>query len=118
MTITYQWDIQQLDCIPQIQGDTDFVVTAHWSVSATDGTYNGYAYGTQGFTYNGGKGFTPYDALTQEQVVGWVQEAMGIDAVTQLQEALDAQIANQINPPIVTPPLPWAPAPTPPEPVI
>jgi hypothetical protein len=42
---------------------------------------------------------------------------MGIDAVTALQENLDNQIENQINPPIVTPPLPWAPAPTPPEPV-
>jgi hypothetical protein len=118
MTITYQWTIQALDCIPQIEGDTDYVVTAHWSVQATDGTYTGSAYGTQSFTFDDTKSFTPYADLTQDQVVGWVQEGMGIDAVTALQENLDQQIANQINPPIVTPPLPWVPEPTPPEPVI
>jgi hypothetical protein len=118
MTTTYQWDIQALDCIPQIEGDTDFVVTAHWTVSATDGTYNSSVYGTQSFTYDSGKAFIPYDSLTQDEVVGWVQEGMGIDAVTALQENLDQQIENQINPPIISPALPWAPAPTPPEPVV
>lgn len=118
MTITYQWNIQALDCIPQIEGEIDYVVTAHWTVSATDGTYTSSAYGTQSFTYDGAKSFTPFDELTLEQVVGWVQEGMGIEAVTQLQESLDKQIEDQIDPPIVTPPLPWAPAPTPPEPVI
>lgn len=118
MTITYQWNIPQLDCLPQIEGEVDYVVTAHWTVQATDGNYSAYAYGTQGFTYNGSKNFTPFNELTQEQVVSWVQEGMGVDAVTQLQESLDKQIENQINPPIVTPALPWAPTPTPPEPVI
>lgn len=118
MTTTYQWNIQALDCIPQIEGEVDYVVTAHWTVSATDGTYTSSAYGTQGFTYDGSKSFTPFDELTQEQVIGWVQEGMGIEAVTQLQESLDKQIEDQIDPPLLTPPLPWAPAPTPPEPVI
>ena len=118
MTTTYQWTIQQLDCVPQEDGLTDVVMTAHWSVSATDGTYTAGAYGTQSFTYTPGSPFTPYADLTQDQVVGWVQAGMGVDAVIALQENLDQQIANQINPPIVTPPLPWAPAPTEPEPVV
>jgi hypothetical protein len=108
MATTYNWNIQAMDCVPQEDGKTDVVVTAHWTVSATDGTYNAGAYGTQSFTYDAEKSFTPYADLTQDQVVAWVQESMGIDAVTALQENLDTQIANQINPPIVTPPLPWA----------
>lgn len=118
MTITYQWNIQQLDCLPQIEGETDFVVTAHWTVSATDGTYNGSAYGTQSFSYDGAKSFTSFADLTLEQVVAWVQEGMGVEAVTKLQENLDQQIANQIDPPIVTPPLPWAASETLPSPII
>jgi len=108
MATTYNWTISAMDCVPQEDGHTDVVVTAHWTVSATDGTYNASVYGTQSFTFDSTKSFTPYADLTQEQVVGWVQEGMGIDAVTALQENLDTQIANQINPPIVTPPLPWA----------
>lgn len=107
MAITYQWAIQSLDCVPQIDGLTDVVVTAHWSVLATDGTYTSIVYSTQDFSLQQGGSFTPYADLTQEQVVGWVQASMGVDAVTELQENLDMQIANQINPPIVTPPLPW-----------
>ena len=110
MATTYQWNIQAMDCVPQEDGHTDVVVVAHWNVSATDGTYTSSAYGTQSFTLEQGGSFTPYADLTQEQVVGWVQEAMGIDAVTKLQENLDKQIENQINPPIVTLPLPWIPA--------
>jgi hypothetical protein len=103
----YQWNIQALDCVPQEDGKTDVVVTAHWTVSATDGTYTSSAYGTQSFTYDAGKAFIPYADLTLSEVVAWVQAAMGVDAVTALQENLDKQIENQINPPIVTPPLPW-----------
>jgi hypothetical protein len=108
MAITYNWTIQAMDCIPQIDGETDYVVTAHWNVSATDGTYISSVYGTQSFTYNPETSFTPYADLTQEQVVGWVQDAMGAEAVASLEANLDTQIENQINPPIVTPPLPWA----------
>ena len=108
MTTTYQWTIQAMDCVPQEDGYTDVVVVAHWNVSATDGTYTSSVYGTQSFTLQQGGSFTPYADLTQDQVVGWVQAGMGIDAVTALQQNLDTQIENQINPPIVTPPLPWA----------
>jgi hypothetical protein len=104
----YNWTINAMDCVPQEDGKTDVVVTAYWNVSATDGTYTTSAYGSQSFTYDAGKAFIPYASLTKDEVVGWVQVGMGIDAVTKLQENLDQQIANQINPPIVTPPLPWA----------
>jgi hypothetical protein len=108
MATTYNWTISAMDCVPQEDGHTDVVVVAHWNVSATDGTYSSSAYGTQSFTYDAGKAFIPYDSLTESEVVLWVQESMGIDAVTALQQNLDQQIANQVNPPIVTPPLPWA----------
>ena len=123
MTTTYKWNIQELDCVPQEDGKTDVVVTAHWTVTATssegkaiidyDGNnaispYTSSAYGTQSFTYDPSKTFIPYANLTQDEVVAWVQAGMGIDEVTALQENLDKQIENQINPPIVTPPLPWA----------
>ena len=115
---TYNWTIQAMDCVPQEDGHTDVVVTAHWNVQGTDGTYTASAYGTQSFTYDSGKAFIPYESLTESEVVTWVQDAMGPEGVASLQANLDTQIENQINPPIVTPPLPWAPAPTPPEPVV
>lgn len=108
MATTYNWTIQAMDCVPQEDGHTDVVVVAHWNVSATDGTYTSSAYGTQSFTYDPVSTFTPYNQLTQEQVVGWVQDGMGAEGVASLEANLNTQIENQINPPIVTPPLPWA----------
>jgi len=118
MTITYQWNIQSLDCVPQEDGKTDVVVTASWTVSATDGTYSSSSYGSQSFAFQSGESFTPYADLTSDQVIGWIQAGMGVDAVTALQEGLDNQIAAQINPPIVTLPLPWSTAETLPAPIV
>lgn len=105
---TYIWSIGQLDCKPQEDGLTDIVVVGHWRVDATDGTHTAGVYGTQSFTLEQGSNFTPFEDLTEEQVVSWVQESMGIDAVTALQENLDNQIEALVHPAIVSPTLPWA----------
>lgn len=109
MTTTYTWNIVAMDSYPEYQGQPDVVFTTHWTVEATDGTYNASAYGTQAIALSDTEPFIPYDQLTLEEAVTWTQESMGIDAVTALQENLDQQIANQINPPVVQLPLPWAP---------
>jgi hypothetical protein len=110
MPNTYTWLIEQLDCYPQRDGQPDVVFTVHWRINAADGDYTATAYGTVGLTYDAKAGFTPYADLTQQQVVGWVQGALGSEQAAQIEAALAANIAAQINPPVVAPPLPWAPA--------
>lgn len=105
--ITYDWNVVALDCYPDVAGEVDVVFTVHYTVSGTDGTYTGSSYGTVGITNDPSAPFTPYADLTKDQVVGWVQAAMGVDAVTALQENIDKQIAEQASPTVVTPPLPW-----------
>ena len=108
MANTYTWVIEQMNCAAQEDGKTDVVMTVHWRQNATDGTYNATVYGTVGLTYTAGSPFTPYANLTQQQVIGWVQSALGTEQCAQLTANLDQQIADQVNPPVVTPPLPWA----------
>jgi len=64
MTTVINWNVSQLDCLPQAPEGADYVVTAHWQCNGVD-----------------------KDAT---------------------EAAVEQQIQNQINPPIVTPPLPWA----------
>ena len=104
--ITYTWNISQLNCVPQAPEGADYVVTAHWNLSGTDGTYSGSVYGTCGFAVVQGESFTPYADLTQDQVLGWCW-SNGVDKDS-AEAAVAQQIENQINPPIVSPPLPWA----------
>jgi len=104
---TYTWLVDALDCIPSQDGQTNVVFCVHWRVNGTDGTHNATVYGALPLTYTAGTPFTPYAGLTQETVIQWVQSAMGAEQVASIQTSLDNQIATLVNPPIVTPPLPW-----------
>jgi len=106
---TITWQIDSLSCYPQEEGQTDVVFSAAWRVNGTDGTYNATVYGSQSLSpYTEGTPFTPYADLTQAQVIGWVQDAMGEEQVAAINANIEQQIQNQINPPVVTPKLPWA----------
>ena len=94
----FNWDVVQMD---RLTSD-GFVVTVHYTVSAVDGEFTASTYGTVGYTQEEGN-FTPYDQLTKEQVVGWVQNSLGKDTV---EESLAAQIEAQKNPVQVSG-LPW-----------
>ena len=103
---TITWTITALNCIPNAPEGTDYVVTAHWTCSGTDGTYSASVYNTCSFEVVQGDSFTPYAQLTQDQVLGWCW-ANGVDKDA-TEAAVEQQIQNLINPPIVTPPLPWS----------
>ena len=104
MTTAITWVVTQLDCLPQAEGQTDVVVTAHWSCNGTNGTYNASVYSTTSFTYTGGP-FVPYSDLTQQDVLGWIW-ANGVDQAS-AEAAVQTQIDNQITPPVTSPALPW-----------
>jgi len=108
MAITNTWSVVQMDAYPELDGQTDVVFSVHWTLVGTDGTYNGSVYGSVGVTLDEGASFTPYADLTQAQVIGWVQDALGEEQVTAYEANVAQQIENQINPPVVTPPLPWS----------
>jgi hypothetical protein len=102
---TFTWTISKLDCYPQYDNQTDVVFVVHWTCSGTDGTHTGSVYSTCGVTYKADTPYTPYDQLTKNQVLGWIW-AGGVDKAS-AEAAVQAQIDNQINPPVVSPPRPW-----------
>ena len=106
MANTYNWIVEQMDCYPTYESQSDVVFTVHWRANATDGTHNATIYSTQSLTYTAGSPFTPFNQLTQNQVLEWIW-ASGVDQ-TATQTALDTMIANQVNPPVVSPKLPWS----------
>ena len=106
MTTTTTWTVTAMDCYPQADNETDVVFNVHWTCAGTDGTYNASVYSTCSVPAPTGSAFTPYADLTQEQVLGWIW-ANGVDQAA-TEAAVDQQIQNQITPPVVTPPLPWA----------
>jgi hypothetical protein len=80
-----------------------FVVTVHYNVGATDGTYQASTYGTTSYTQTPGETYIPYDQLTEPVVVGWVQETLGKDTV---EASLQGQI-DALKNPVQESGLPW-----------
>ncbi len=109
MPITNTWNILAMDCKPDVNGMLDYVVTSHWTLTASDGTYTGSVYGTASFEVDADKpNYIPYADLTLDQVISWTQTALGEEQVASYEANVASQIEAQINPTIVTPPLPWA----------
>ena len=96
MNITYT--IDNLDR----QTSDGLVTTAHWRVSAVDGEHSAGAYGSVGFTR--GEDFTPFESLTEAQVIAWVKEQLD---VAEIEAALAQIIAEQKQPSKISG-TPWA----------
>jgi hypothetical protein len=108
MAISYEWIISQLECYPEKDKKKDVVFTVHWRYAAKDGEYYADVYGSQGLNVDNLKNFTAYSDLTKEDVVEWLEETMGEEKIEGFQSSLASAIDNLKNPPVVTPPLPWA----------
>jgi hypothetical protein len=111
---TILWIIERLLVKPTEGSLTDVVITADWRCNGIETigtgddakTYNGTCYGSASFappTEN----FTPYEDLTEQQVLGWCY-ANGVNK-TAIEANVTLQIESQINPPVIAPPLPWLP---------
>ena len=108
--MTILWIIERLLVKPTEGSLTDVVITADWRCNGTQDQYSGTCYGSSSFPAPSGS-FTPYPDLTQDQVLQWCYEN-GVDK-TSIEANVTLQIENQINPPVVTLPLPWVPVPPP-----
>ena len=102
--ITLSWIIERL-LVRKVEGTySDVVITADWRCNGTQDNYSGTCYGSASFAPPTGE-FTPYDQLTEQQVLDWCF-ANGVDK-TAIEANVTQQIENQINPPVIAPPLPW-----------
>ena len=108
--MTILWLIERLLVKPTEGSYTDVVITADWRCNGSQDSYSGTCYGSCSFAPPSGS-FTPYPDLTQDQVLGWCY-ANRVDQAA-IEANVTAQIENQINPPVVSLPLPWVPVPPP-----
>ena len=110
MAIGYTWDVSTVDTYPTLDGNADVVYNVHWRLNAEDdanqdadgNNWTATVYGTQAVDTSDISDFTAFADLTSSDVQGWVEAAMGEEAITALKAGLDAQIEAKINPTSVT----------------
>jgi hypothetical protein len=107
MATTYTWTIDQMYTLDT--PEPGFVVNVLWTLTGVDGQYTASIGGNSQFTVQEGA-FTPYSQLTQTQVIGWVQNALGPDGIANFEANVQGQINSMITPPVSpqNTPLPWA----------
>ena len=119
---TIAWTIDWMETSTQvIDGYSQVVLSAGWRCTGTDVVPPpaGSAETVQSTTYTStncgsiafpipasGGAFTPYDQLTQAQVVGWCWDN-GVDQTT-VEASINSSIDAQLNPIEVQLPLPWS----------
>ena len=104
---TYVWTIDAMYTVQQ--PDPDYVVNVLWTLT---GDQNGTVASISGntvFDSQQSSPFIPYDQLTQDIVIGWVQAALGPDGIANYEANVQGQINSILNPPVSpqNTPLPW-----------
>jgi hypothetical protein len=101
--MTYTWNNKTVDTYPSLEGHSDVIFNVHWRLTGEDSNENiGSTYGTIALDTSDLTNFTDFDSITEEQVNGWVEAAMGAEEVQAKKDAIDAQIAEKVNPSVVT----------------
>ena len=102
MSTTFTWAIANLER----ETSDGYVFTAHYTISANDGTYSAGAYGSVGLERP--ESLIPFDDLTEEVVIDWVKEAIGgEEKVTEIETALQAQL-DEKHAPTKAAGVPWS----------
>ena len=106
---TYTWAVTAL-YTETVATEQDYVVIANYTVVGVDGEYTASLSNIARFNTASVSPFIPYEDLTEAIVIGWIQDELGVDGVSNLEACIQGQIDSQINPPVVpmNTPLPWA----------
>jgi hypothetical protein len=110
MSITYTWAVTGMK-VTRVGAMPNYVVQTYWTKTGTDANGNtGRFSGATPFTPNPDQpSFVPYDQLTQEIVLSWIQPVVTGYYEEHVNEQIAKQIADKIDP-IVDGQLPWAPS--------
>jgi hypothetical protein len=107
---SWTWTIQSMQQIPS-GNNAGHVVNVNWLLTGTDGSQTASTQGTTQLpVISPNSGFIPYSQLTQDVVIKWVKDFLGVTGVAIYLSTVQDQINKLENPQItpVTTPLPWA----------
>jgi hypothetical protein len=107
MAVSFTWTIERLECRPQVGELENVVSKIHWRIFGFEGEVQESVYGLADVQLDEEVVFTPFDELTEDTVVPWMQDKLGIDRVDGLKNSLTQTVNQRINRPVVPILLPW-----------
>lgn len=68
--ITFTWKVKKLKCFDNLEDQQDVVKTVYWTCTASEDGVDFDISGSSPLEYNN-ESFTPFNSLTEEQVLEW-----------------------------------------------
>tara|TARA_R110000796_G_scaffold51861_1_gene122343 strand:+ start:180 stop:572 length:393 start_codon:yes stop_codon:yes gene_type:complete len=108
MAITYTWSVDSMSVMQT--PNPDYVVIARWTCAGTDGVNEDESAGHCRFESQQEPNFIPYADLTEEIVMGWINEQLGATGIANVENNISDRIEFIVNPPVqpVIEPVPWS----------
>ena len=98
MAINYTWNCKTVD-VKTIDGNEDTVFNVHWRLKGEDESDNKTTIcGTQELDTSDLSSFTAFSDLTNEQITGWVETAMGSTELQLKKDSISNSIAELVTP--------------------
>ena len=95
--INFKWNVNPMDCVIDEDGLTNVVQTVHWRLTGTDeNEVSSDIYGAQSFPKPEAEGYIPFEQLTEEIVVGWLESVLDVPAMEKQIEAAIYLINNPV----------------------
>lgn len=108
------WTVTETFYDVSLDGHTNVVTKATFLVTANSGEESASIGDVCQFDTSNLTDFTPYDSLTENEVLGWITNTLGPDNVALYNSRAEQKLQNKISPPTGSG-LPWD---TPEEPAV
>jgi hypothetical protein len=108
MDINYSFRITNIYCYPTYETLENLIFSVLWDYTGTDGTYSSNILGRTDIPYSPNSEYIPYENLTEEQVIGWVEQYTDSTVLEDAKALITSRIEEAAKPPsIINPKLPW-----------
>ena len=106
--INYSYTINSMYTV-NLPTEPYYVVQVNYTYTGTDGQYSSSISNSLFYNITQSSVFIPYEDLTKEIVVSWIESSLGADGVANNQNCIADQIYLQQNPPVIpqSQPLPF-----------
>lgn len=100
MAINYSWNVSNVET-QTIESNDDVIINVHWVLKAEDDNTNitKKVIGSQKLDTSDLSNFVELDNVTESQLQGWVESAIGADEVQNYKDVLSEEISEHNNKP-------------------
>lgn len=108
MAIAYTFRVTNINCYSQYESLTNLAFNVWWDYVGVEDDYTSNVIGNTLIPYDVNVEYIPYEQLTQEMVISWIEQYTDPQVITDAQSLIESKINDFKNPiNIINPKLPW-----------